>query len=175
MLIVDLSGSMQAGMADKSELMRTDVAAAFGVLCREVCDDIAVFGTAGNDGMRKHATIAIPPRRGFALGSLLRVGNKEIHAKIGHGGIFLKQVTEFVGTALGDEDVERCIIITDEQDTDVDGTTSQARLIGKHNYVINIATNARGIGYGRFTHVNGWSEAVLKFIAAYEANEVQLR
>ena len=172
-LIVDLSGSMTQRMADKSELHRTDVAAAFGVLCREVCDDIALFATAGNDGMRKHATVPVPPRRGFALGELLRAGGP-LHQKIGHGGIFLKQVTDFVGDVVGDEEVERCIVITDEQDTDVDGTTVKARLIGKHNYVINIATNQRGIGYGRFTHVNGWSEAVLKFIAAYEANEATL-
>jgi len=171
-LVVDLSGSMRAQMADKSGLERTDVAAAFSVLCRELCENIAVFATAGNDHSRKHATITVPPRRGFALAEKLRVGgDQEIYRRIGQGGIFLKQVTEFVSGTLGDQDVERCIVITDEQDTDIDGTSAKAKLIGKHNYIVNIATNARGIGYGRFTHINGWSEAVLKFIAAYEANE----
>ncbi len=175
-LIVDLSGSMTQGMADKSELTRADVAGAFGVLCRELCEDIAIFATAGNDGLRRHATMPIPPRRGFALADKLIAGkDREVLAKIGYGGIFLKQVMDYVADAVGTADVERCIVITDEQDIDRKGTAAEAKLVGKHNYIINIATNVRGIGYGRFTHVNGWSESVLKFIAAYEANEAQLK
>lgn len=37
-------------------------------------------------------------------------------------------------------------------------------------YVINVASNRNGVGYGAWTHVDGWSEAVVEYIAELEAS-----
>jgi 60 kDa SS-A/Ro ribonucleoprotein len=37
--------------------------------------------------------------------------------------------------------------------------------------VINVASNRNGVGYGAWTHVDGWSEAVVDYIAELEAGE----
>jgi hypothetical protein len=36
-------------------------------------------------------------------------------------------------------------------------------------YVINVASNRNGVGYGEWTHIDGWSEAVVDYIASLEA------
>lgn len=35
-------------------------------------------------------------------------------------------------------------------------------------YLINVASAKNGVGYGRWTHIDGFSEAVLTFIAEHE-------
>jgi hypothetical protein len=35
-------------------------------------------------------------------------------------------------------------------------------------YVINVASNRNGVGYGEWTHIDGWSEAVVDYIAELE-------
>jgi 60 kDa SS-A/Ro ribonucleoprotein len=36
-------------------------------------------------------------------------------------------------------------------------------------YVINVASNRNGVGYGRWTHIDGFSESALRYIQAVEA------
>jgi hypothetical protein len=57
---------------------------------------------------------------------------------------------------------DRCIVITDEQSAD-----SVGKPIGK-GYIINVATNKNGVGYGEWTHISGFSESVVSWIAATE-------
>jgi hypothetical protein len=57
----------------------------------------------------------------------------------------------------------RLIVITDEQAHD-----SVPAPRGK-GYVINVASNQNGVGYGPWTHIDGWSEAVVEYIAELEA------
>jgi hypothetical protein len=38
----------------------------------------------------------------------------------------------------------------------------------KHAYMINVASNRNGVGYGRWTHIDGFSEGVLRFIHEVE-------
>ena len=59
--------------------------------------------------------------------------------------------------------VKRIIIVTDEQAHD---DLSQPK--GK-GYAINVAPYKNGIGYGKWVHIDGWSEAVIEYIRAYEA------
>ena len=40
--------------------------------------------------------------------------------------------------------------------------------IAKRAYMINVASNKNGVGYGRWTHIDGFSEGVLRFIAEHE-------
>src|SRR5690606_33793730 len=56
LLIVDVSGSMSSPLSSKSEFTRMDAACAMAILARELCEDIEVYTTAGNDGLRIHST-----------------------------------------------------------------------------------------------------------------------
>jgi hypothetical protein len=40
-------------------------------------------------------------------------------------------------------------------------------------YVINVASNQNGVGYGKWHHLDGWSESVIRYIAASEISEAQ--
>jgi hypothetical protein len=35
-------------------------------------------------------------------------------------------------------------------------------------YVINVASYKNGVGYGRWTHIDGWSESVVEYIRTLE-------
>lgn len=168
-LIIDVSGSMQGRLSGKTEVDRIDTAASLGMLLREVCEDVAIYCTAGNDSSRVHKTALVPSRRGFALRDLTRKSQHEL----GGGGIFLKQVMDFVYAREKDNDVARTIVITDEQDCDSHNpanAASKANAFGRANYLINIATERNGIGYGKWTHIDGWSESVINYIAAEEGS-----
>ena len=168
-LIIDVSGSMSGKIAGKSEAGRVDAAASLAMLLREVCDNISVYCTAGNDGTRIHKTALIPARRGFALRDLVRKSYNEL----GGGGIFLKQVMDFVWEREKNNDVARIIVITDEQDCDTDPNKApaKAKTFGKANYLINIAAERNGIAYDpKWTHIDGWSENVIAYISAEEAD-----
>lgn len=167
-LIVDCSTSMHGQISDKSELDRLSAAEALAMLLREVCEDVSVYATAGDDGQRIHATMLIPPRRGFGLRDLLSY--EQTGRKIGGGGIFLKQVIEYVrNEEKGNAD--RIIVITDEQDCDLVNKPSSAKPFGKNNYLINVASFKNGIGYGEWVHVDGWSESIIDYIQQYERLE----
>jgi hypothetical protein len=95
----------------------------------------------------------IPPRRGFAL--------RDAIIKSGHGG---GTDTENALKVAAKEGYDRCIVITDEQSH----TSIGAPAKGAKGYFINVASNQNGIGYGKWTHIDGWSEAVVDYIGRYE-------
>ena len=169
-LIVDTSGSMHGQISDKSELDRLGAAAALAMMLREICEDVSVYATAGNDSTRIHQTMLIPPRRGFGLRDLLSYD--QTCKKIGGGGIFLKQVIEYVRKQENGE-ADRIIVITDEQDCDLVNKPTSAKPFGKNNYLINVATYQHGIGYGDWVHIDGWSEAVVDYIQEVERQNQQ--
>ena len=60
---------------------------------------------------------------------------------------------------------DRLIVITDEQAHDrVSGPKGKG-------YVINVASYKNGVGYGKWTHIDGWSEAVIEYIRVLEQTE----
>lgn len=164
-LIIDVSGSMGGQIGGKSELQRVDAAAALAMLVREVCDEVAIYCTAGNDGTRVHQTKLIPSRSGFALRDLVR----NAAGDLGGGGIFLKQCMDFVHAS--EISADRTIVFTDEQDCDLKCNPETADAFGKRNYLVNVASFKNGIGYGKWTHIDGFSEAVIDYI---RENEKQL-
>ncbi|VTR94219.1 trove domain-containing protein : Uncharacterized protein containing a von Willebrand factor type A (VWA) domain OS=Singulisphaera acidiphila (strain ATCC BAA-1392 / DSM 18658 / VKM B-2454 / MOB10) GN=Sinac_2557 PE=4 SV=1: TROVE: TROVE [Gemmata massiliana] len=166
-LVIDTSGSMGARLSSKSELSRKDVAAALAILAREVCEEAAIYCTAGDDGTRVHATMPIPARRGFALSDYIIGG--EVDRKIGGGGIFLVQCMAFIRQQ--EKEADRIIVLTDEQDCDTKLKPEAADAFGKRNYLINVASAKHGIGYRKWLHIDGWSDKVLTYIAQYEASE----
>jgi 60 kDa SS-A/Ro ribonucleoprotein len=57
---------------------------------------------------------------------------------------------------------DRLIVITDEQSHD---RVPEPKGLG---YMINVASNRNGVGYGKWLHVDGWSDAVVRFISERE-------
>lgn len=167
-LIIDTSGSMNGRLSTKSELSRLEAAAALTILTRELCEEVAVYATAGSDMTRIHQTMLVPSRRGFALRDLF-VGH-ELTNKIGGGGIFLKQCMDYVFEK--EQTADRVIVFTDEQDCDIKANPDTANAFGQRNYIINIASNQNGIAYNKnWHHINGFSEAVIQYIQQFEEAE----
>ncbi len=165
-VVIDVSASMYgAKLSSKSDMDRAQVASALGAICREVCEDARIYATAGSDRTRIHATAEVPARRGMALVDAIY----QMRKPLGGGGIFLTPVCRFLREREGD--VDRMIVITDEQDCAIDKADSplHANPIGATNYLINVASDERGIGYkGKWTHIDGWSDAVVKYICTAE-------
>jgi hypothetical protein len=167
-MIIDVSGSMYGSSISKySEIDRENAACSLAILVRELCEQPIIYATAGNDHSRIHKTQEVPARHGFALSDAIY----GLCRPLGGGGIFLKQVMDFVYEEQGN--VDRVIVITDEQDCGIDADDSplKARIIGKHNYLINVASARNGIGYGSWKHIDGFSEAVIDWIREYESLE----
>ena len=101
------------------------------------------------------SAVRVPSRRGMALRDALDKSQE-------HGGTYLgaalKQIESEVREAW-----DRLVVITDEQSHD---RVPAPR--GK-GYVINVASNRNGVGYGEWTHIDGWSEAVVDYVAELEA------
>lgn len=169
--IVDVSGSMEKGISSKSLFDRMTVAAAMAVLAAEMCENITVYATAGNDIARVHATKLIPSRRGFGLSDAILSARREV----GAGGIFTRQCLEFVKRENNDHQPDRIIIFSDSQDCDHPLLRTPAPF-GRHNYIIDVSDHSRGINYdGLWTaEVSGWSEHFLSYIAAVENDLEQM-
>jgi hypothetical protein len=144
-VLVDVSGSMTAPLSGRSEMQRTDAAYGLAVLLREIGEKVAVFSFSDN-------VVEVPPRRGFAL-------RDAVDASQRHNGTYLGKAVEELNRK---EKYDRLIVITDEQAHD---TVPAAN--GK-GYVINVASYKNGVGYGKWTHIDGWSESVIDYIRALE-------
>lgn len=145
-LLIDVSGSMDARISAKSDLMRLDAACGLAMLCREVCESVGVFTFS-------QAVVECPPRRGFALRDAIVKSQP-------HGGTYLGQA---VAALNKDRKYDRLIVLTDEQSADAVGAP-----MGK-GYMVNVAAYKNGVSYGPWVHIDGWSEAVIDYIRAYEA------
>ncbi len=144
-LLVDVSGSMVTTLSRKSEMLRTDAAYGLAVLLREICERVVVYTFS-----EKAKVVA--PRRGFALRDAMETSQP-------HGGTNLGKALEQVDAA---EQYDRLIVITDEQSHDRVGAPRG------HGYMINVACARNGVGYGAWTHIDGWSEAVIEYIRSLE-------
>jgi hypothetical protein len=142
-LLVDVSGSMVAPLSRRSEMMRTDAAYGLAVLLREIADEVSLY--TFSDTLKR-----VPARRGFALRDALDLSQP-------HGGTNLGAALEKI-----DEKYDRLIVITDEQSHDRVPAPK-----GK-GYVVNVASYQNGVGYGPWTHIDGWSESVIGYIRELE-------
>jgi 60 kDa SS-A/Ro ribonucleoprotein len=92
----------------------------------------------------------VPPWRGFAL-------RYALDASQAHSATYLGRAVENIR-----EKYDRIIVITDEQAHDhVPGPRGRG-------YMINVANNKNGVGYGPWMHIDGWSEAVVEYVRALE-------
>jgi 60 kDa SS-A/Ro ribonucleoprotein len=150
-LLVDVSGSMEGMISGKSEISRLDAGCGLAMLVSELAKTFQVY--TFSEGLAN-----VPPRRGFALAEGIKKSQS-------HGGTFLGDALTKLYKAT--ENIDRLIVITDEQSHD---QVSFKRNIP--TYVINVAANKNGIGYGTgITHIDGWSEAVIDFIQKLEESE----
>jgi hypothetical protein len=147
-MLIDHSGSMPGyQISEKSKLDRFDAATALAMIARETFENIRTFAFS-------EQTVEVPSRHGFALRDA--IGNC-----MGFGMTRLGAAIEHVGKVYN---YDRIIVITDEQSHDRVGPPKA----GSNGYMINVATYKNGVGYGPWTHIDGWSESVLKFIAELE-------
>jgi 60 kDa SS-A/Ro ribonucleoprotein len=143
-ILVDISGSMGAKVSSKSEVSRQDAACGVAIILREICEDVVImpFDTTVH---------TIPNRRGFAL-------RDEIIYSVG-GGTRLGDAVRVANGLTHD----RLIVITDEQSAD-----AVLSPVVEKAYMVNVGNNRNGVGYGKWVHIDGWSEGLVRFIQEYE-------
>lgn len=149
-VLVDVSGSMNDRLSAKSDLTRKDVAAA---LASVIKGNLRVFTFSDT-------ITEVPPRRGMA--------GVDTICRIPGGGTRLFEAISWINANIG---YDRLIVITDEQAfpgggyVHLRGSCPDPKGIG---YMINVASAKNGVGYGKWVHIDGFSESVLRFISAYE-------
>jgi hypothetical protein len=144
-VLVDVSGSMTAPLSRRSEMQRTDAAYGLAVLLREIAEKVAVYSCSDN-------LVEVPARRRFALRDAIDASQRHNSTQLGNAVEKLNR----------NEKCDRLIVITDEQARDRVPAPS-----GK-GYLINVASYKNGVGYGKWMHIDGWSEAVIEYIRALE-------
>lgn len=142
-LLVDVSGSMDAQLSRRGEMHRNDAGYGLAVLLREIAENVSIYSFSDN-------LVRVPNRSGFAL-------RDAINASQPHSGTYMGKALSGI-----DEKYDRLIVITDEQAHDA-VPNPKAR-----GYVINVASYKNGVGYGAWVHIDGWSEAVIEYIRAAE-------
>jgi 60 kDa SS-A/Ro ribonucleoprotein len=140
-VLVDVSGSMNGPLSSKSDITRIDAACALAMIMREVCANVHVY--AFSDQLA-----VIAPRRGFAL-------RDAISGSMNHGGTNLGYAVSTVGLRHPESIL---VAITDEQSHD-----SVPNPVGQ-GFMINVASNQNGVGYGAWNHIDGFSENVVRYI-----------
>lgn len=143
LLLVDSSASMQDRVSGKSQITRWDAAVGVAILCRELCERVIVYDFAGEP-------IPVPNRRGFALRDVIRKP---------HNGTNLDDAV----ICANEQNADRIICITDEQSHQRVRDPNCARA-----YIVNVASYQNGVGYGKWTHIDGWSESILDYISTVE-------
>lgn len=180
-LLVDNSGSMDSRISAKSEMNRVEAATGLAILAKEICEqsEVLLFDTntfrlngnsftpvAGSRSRYVYANQFEPSDsvvkdtrnyssnvRGFALADAI--------SRVSKGGTDLRQAINYVNANI---EHDRIIVFTDEQSS----TVPSAPKDNATGYIINVASYQNGIGYGPWTHINGFSEATLAYISEYE-------
>lgn len=145
-VLLDVSGSMASSISAKSDISRMDAACGVAILLRELCNDVTIVTFSDQ-------AVVCPPRRGFALRDAI-VGSQP------HSSTRMGAAVHAVNVGVV---YERLIVLTDEQSHDVVPNPTGL------GYVINVASARNGVGYGKWLHIDGWSEAVIDYIREFEA------
>jgi 60 kDa SS-A/Ro ribonucleoprotein len=151
-VLVDVSGSMGSRLSGKSEMTRMDAAATLASMLN--AEQLRVFSFSSS-------VVEVPPRKGMA-------GVDAIIRSQGHGGTRMIEAVDYINREIPHD---RLIVITDEQ-TAIESWIPRKGLpapVCQNAYVINVASARNGVGYGPWTHLDGFSEHVLRWIMAYES------
>lgn len=148
-LLVDVSGSMNDPISGRSDLRRVDAACGLAMLLREIAEEVVVLTFSSK-------LVLVPSRRGFALRDAIDQSQE-------HGATHLGAALRGIHQDERTNDYRRLIVITDEQSHDsVPDPSGKA-------YMLNVASNRNGVGYGKWMHIDGWSEAVVDYILQHES------
>lgn len=142
-ILVDVSGSMDYPLLSKSDMKRIDAAAA---LASVIHGDRRVFTFS-------HQVVEVPPRLGMA-------GVDAIVRSQPHGGTYLGAAVAAINAQVPHD---RLIVVTDEQSHD-----PVPDPVAKRAYMVNVASNQNGVGYGNWTRITGFSESIIRFIVESE-------
>lgn len=146
-VLVDVSGSMDAKLSAKSDLTRMDAAATLASIVNS--DHLRVF-TFSN------SLVEVSPRRGMAGVDAVIKSQHHSSTNLGSALHELQNVPK-----------DRLIVITDEQSTDLVTAPKSDSL----NYLINVASSRNGVSYGSgWKHIDGFSENVIRFIVESESS-----
>ena len=146
LVLVDVSASMRQPLSRRSDMTRMDAAA---TLASVIHGDLRVISFSD-----RH--VEVPARRGMA-------GVDAVMRSQPHGMTRLGEAVRHANTLPHD----RLIVVTDEQ-----SRSPVPAPVAEKAYMINVASNENGVGYGKgWTHIDGFSENVLRFIQAREALE----
>jgi len=154
-VMVDVSGSMNDKLSVKSDMTRMDAAAALAAI---IPGQVRMFSFS-------ETVVEVPPRRGMA-------GVDAIRKSQSHEGTYLFDAVAAINSQVN---YDRLIVITDEQATGnrrygyIQGLLNALPNPNGRGYMVNVAGCKNGVGYGPWTRIDGWSENVLRFIAACES------
>jgi hypothetical protein len=144
-VLVDVSCSMNVLLSDKSDLTRMDAGCALASI---LPGDVRMFSFSDR-------LVEVPPRRGMAGIDALRTSQQFYGTCLGKAVTQINQLPH-----------DRLIVITDEQSHDTVPSPTASRA-----YMINVASSQHGVGYGAWTHLDGFSESVLRWIVEFEKQE----
>jgi len=159
-VLVDVSGSMTHTLSGKSDLRRMDAAAALAVILPvdPIKKQVFSFSTR---------TVRVPSRGG--MGGIDAILNSQQHSST--------NLVEAIAQA-NNIPHDRLVVITDEQATaGLNGlrrwggsSMSTPTPVAKHAYMLNVASARNGVGYPStgWTHIDGFSESVVRFMHEHE-------
>jgi 60 kDa SS-A/Ro ribonucleoprotein len=145
-VLVDVSASMDIALSAKSDLTRADAAAALASIIP--AEDLHVYSFSSK-------LVKLPPRKGMA-------GVDSILKSQTHSSTELFAAIDYVNKSLK---YDRIIVITDEQATSAYGRLPAPTAKG---YMINVASNKNGVGYGPWINITGFSENIIRYIQEIE-------
>ena len=149
-VMVDTSGSMSSPISAKSEVRGYWAGACLGAAVNG--DHVDLYEWAST-------TRQVPNFQSLSTAMALGSG------AVGHG-TDLGQAINYVGRKGGEYD--RYIVLTDMQWNDTKSPYIPAAAKG---YTINLRPyGTAGLVHGRWTHLNGWSDSILKYIASVESD-----
>jgi len=147
-VLVDVSGSMVCPLSAKSDMHRIDAACGIAMCLREMCGDVDVFSFS-------EKTMRVANRHGIALRDAIVTSQP-------HSCTFMGDAVRGVIGKSQTDPYDRMIVVTDEQaHDDVGGPQGRG-------YIINVASYKNGVNYGQWLHIDGFSEAVVKYLVEYE-------
>lgn len=180
-LLIDVSGSMKDNLSGKSDLNRLDAACGLAILLREICDAVSIYTFSWD-------LVQIPGRHGFALSDAIKNSqemagtslseaidmlyadrNKHVETIDRDRQAHFKRHYPNIGNCIMHGQAlsaDRLIVITDEQSESL----YAPKPYHDKSYMINVANNQNGVGYGYWTHIDGFSEAIVRYIQEFEAS-----
>ncbi|MCH8491113.1 MAG: VWA domain-containing protein, partial [Oceanicaulis sp.] len=144
-VLVDVSISMERPLSARSDMRRMDAAA---TLAAVIHGNLRVFSFS-------EVVVEVPPRRGMAGVDAILKSQRHSGTRLGKAVTEINQIPH-----------DRLIVITDEQSAD-----KVPDPVARHAYMINVASARNGVGYHKWTHIDGFSENVLRFIGEHEGTQ----